>query len=81
MQADVDHLRLCIERQPDHWAMTVVNRLNDACLYRARSTSVHCGRCVLLEFVGCELGRRIHEEDVNWLDVEDGSPRMKQVTS
>ena len=81
MQADVDHLRLSIDRQPDHWAMAVVNRLNDACLYRARSTSVHCGRCVLLEFVSCELGRRIQEEDVNWLDVGPGSSPIKQVTS
>lgn len=70
MYADVDHLRLKAERYPDHWATTVVNRINGACLYRAQSTSDHCGRCVLLEFVSCELGRRINDQDLTW--VEEG---------
>jgi hypothetical protein len=80
MHADVDYLRLSIDRQPDHWVMTVQNRISGAYLYRARSTSAHCGRCVLLEFVSCELSRRIHEEDVTWLNVEHG-PRIEQVAS
>ena len=68
MHADVEHLRLMIRREPDHWLMSVRNRMNGAWLYRARSTSAHCGRCVLLEFVSCELGRRISDEDVRWVD-------------
>jgi hypothetical protein len=67
MHADVNHLRLTIERQPDHWAMSVRNRINGAWLYRAQSTSARCGRCVLLEFASCELGRPITDEDVVWV--------------
>jgi hypothetical protein len=74
MYADVDHLRLSIERYPDHWATAVVNRINGACLYRAESTGAHCGRCVLLEFVSYELGRRINDEDVTWVDEEFKPP-------
>ena len=39
MRADVDHLRLTVERYPDHWATAVVNRVTGACLYRAQSSS------------------------------------------
>ena len=68
MHADVDHLRLSIERYPDHWATAIVNRISGACLYRAESTSAHCGRCVLLEFVSCELGRCVNDEDLRCID-------------
>jgi len=76
MHADVDHLRLSIEREPDHWSMSVRNRTNGTWLYRAQSTSAHCGRCVLLEFVSCELGRRINDDDVSWVDVCRNAPAL-----
>jgi len=69
MHADVDHLRLTIEREPDHWVTSVRNRITGASLYRAQSTSAHCGRCVLLEFVSCELGRRVSDQEVAWVEV------------
>jgi len=79
MYADVDHLRLSIERQPDHWTLSVQNRVTGAYLYRARSTSAHCGRCVVLEFICCELGRRISDTDVVWFDGGQSSPLVLRV--
>ena len=76
MHADVDHLRLSMERGPDHWVMTVRNRINGALLYRAQSTSAPCGKCVLLEFVSCELGRPISDGDVTWVDVCRNLPAL-----
>ena len=66
MHADVDHLRLSIVRQPDHWATAVVNRVNGACLYSARCTHSDAGRRVLVDFASRELGRRINDKDVIW---------------
>jgi hypothetical protein len=66
MQADVHHLWLSIERQPDHWATVVINSLNGACLYRAQCTDVLAGQRVLLDFASCELGRLIADKDVTW---------------
>ena len=74
MHADVEHLRMCIERQPDHWALAVQNRANGAWLYRARVTNLQCGRYVLLDFTSSELGRRINCEDVTWVDGEQSPP-------
>ena len=81
MQADVDHLRLSIERQPDHWTTIVVDRFNGACLYRAQCTNLHCGQCVLLEFISCELGRRIRDEDLTWVEVRQEEPIIQRVSA
>ena len=71
MHADVDHLRLGIERQSDHWAVAVQNRDNGAWLYHACVTNLQCGRYILLDFTSSELGRRINSEDVAWVDGEE----------
>ena len=81
MHADVDHLRLHIERYSDHWATAVVNRVNGVSLYRAQSTSAHCGRCVLLEFVSCELGRRVCDEDLSWVDDDRQEPTLPIISA
>jgi hypothetical protein len=74
MHADVEHLRLTIEREPDHWVMMVKNRVTGACLYHAQSTNARCLRCVLLEFISCELGKRVNEEDLTWSGVPASTP-------
>ena len=66
MRGDIDHLRLPIERQPDHYTAIVLNRVNGACLYRAQCTAVHAGTDVLLDFASYELGRRVRDDDVIW---------------
>ena len=73
MHADVDHFRLSIERQPDHWVLAVQNRVNGARLYHTRSTNLRCAQYVLLEFISSELGRRVRNDDVAWVDVQTSS--------
>jgi hypothetical protein len=67
MQADIDHLRLSIEREPDHWILAVQNRADGAWLYRSRATNLRLGQYVLLDFTSSELGRHIDGEDVTWV--------------
>ena len=74
MQATVEHLRLCIERQRDDWVLAVQNRANGAWLYRTRSANLSCGQYVLLDFISSELGRRISDEELMWIDM----PGVKQ---
>ena len=81
MHADVDHLRLCIEREPDHWALAVQNRADGTCLYHARATNLQCGRSVLLDFTSSELGRCINYEDVAWVDAEQSALRTQRVSN
>ena len=78
MHAEVDHLRLSIERRLDHWALAVQNRANGAWLYRARVTNLQCGRYVLLDFTSSELGRRINYDDVTWVGGEQGAQRARE---
>ena len=69
MRADVDHLRLFLERQPDHWAISVLNRNNGAWLYRAQCTSEGTGRGILLDFASSELGRAVENHELRWIRV------------
>jgi hypothetical protein len=70
VRAEIDHLRLSIERYPDHWKALVINDVNGACLYLAECTDVHAGQEVLLDFASFELGRRINDKDVVWTGAE-----------
>jgi hypothetical protein len=81
MQADVDHLRLSIEREPDHWVLAVQNRSSGAWLYRSRATNLRLAQYVLLDFTSSELGRQIRDEDVMWLGArQDCSPRVQRTS-
>ena len=66
MRADVEHLRLSIERQTDHYTAVVMNRLNGACLYCAQCTNAQTGKRVTVDFASSELGRRIGDTEVVW---------------
>lgn len=57
------------------------NRLTGACLYRAQSTDLCCGRCVLLEFISCELGRRVVEEDLTWVETRQDRSLLRNTNS
>lgn len=70
VRAEIDHLRLSIERYPDHWRTAVINHVNGACLYRAECTDVHAGQDILLDFASFELGRRINDKEVIWTVAE-----------
>jgi len=66
MRADVDHLRLSVERQPDHYAIAVLNGISGACLFCGECTNAQAGTKVVLDFASWKLGRSICEEDVAW---------------
>jgi hypothetical protein len=66
MHADVDHLRLFLERWPDHWAIGVQNRINGAWLYRAQCTSERIGRDILVDFASSELVRTVVHKELHW---------------
>lgn len=66
MRADVDHLRLSVERQTDHYTAVVMNRLNGACLYRAQCTDARAAQRVTIDFASSELSRWIGDRDVVW---------------
>lgn len=68
MQADVDHLRLVLERQPDHWAVGIQNRTNGAWLYRALCTNEQTGKGILLDFASSELGRPVAHKELRWVE-------------
>jgi hypothetical protein len=68
-QADVDHLRLLLERQCDHWTVRVLHRTDSRWLYQAQTTSGSHGKEVLLEFASAELGRTVLPEELSWIEV------------
>ncbi len=74
MRADVEHLRLFVERQIDHWTVGVLNRNNGAWLYRARCNREASGRALLLEFASSELGRVVRSEDLEWVEGQAWPP-------
>lgn len=71
MHADIDHLRLRIQRRPDHWRVAVLNRLNGACLFSAECTNLHAGSVVLFDFVTSELGKQVTQHELTWLTEDD----------
>jgi hypothetical protein len=73
VQADVGHLRLSLERHPDHWIIGTLNRLDGRWLYKAQTTSRQHGKEVLLEFASAELGRAVLPEELSWIEVP-GNP-------
>ena len=68
MRADVDHLRLFLERQSDHWTIGVRNHTNGEWLYRAQCTSQQSAIRVLLDFASSELGRAVWQNELHWLE-------------
>jgi hypothetical protein len=69
VQAEIGHLRLSLERYPDHWIVGALSRRDGKCLYEALTTSRQQGKEVLLEFASAELGRSVLAEELRWLDV------------
>ena len=69
VQADIGHLRLSLERYPDHWIVGALSRRDGKCLYEVLTTSRQQGKEVLLEFASAELGRPVLAEELHWLDV------------
>jgi hypothetical protein len=63
----VDHLRLCIERRADHWAIGVLNRTAGVWLYRAQCSSEGIGRSLLIDFASSELGRSVLNTELIWV--------------
>ena len=74
MRADVEHLRLFVERQIDHWTVGVLNRNNGAWLYRAYCSREANGRVLLVEFASSELGRAVRNEELDWVEVQAWIP-------
>jgi len=71
VQADIDHLRLSLERYPDHWIIGALSRLDGRWLYQAQTTSRQHGKEILLEFASAELGRAVLPEELSWIEVPE----------
>ena len=69
VQADIGHLRLFLERHPDHWIIGALSRPDGRWLYNALTTSRQHGKEVLLEFASAALGRTVLPEELSWIEV------------
>jgi hypothetical protein len=69
LHADIGHLRLSLERRPDHWIIGALSRSDGRWLYKAQTTSRQHGKEILLEFASAELGRTVLSEELSWIEI------------
>ena len=69
LQADIGHLRLSLERRPDHWIVGALSRSDGRWLYKAQTMSRQHGKEILLEFASAELGRTVLSEELSWIEI------------
>jgi hypothetical protein len=77
LQADIGHLRLSLERRPDHWMIGALSRSDGRWLYKAQTTSGSHGKDVLLEFASAELGRTVLPEELSWIEAPGVVPGVE----